>query len=257
MSALDAFRRNIWIYMMGGVRLGMMPRDWLQSAVPPILSPRLDPDSCEHKDIKRYGNAHGRFARCNQCLRKWRWNTKKGDWDIWYSRGDGSPSSSSAPLPLPQPSSKATPPSGASPKKIKPKFKAAPAALQRQARIRDYERTDPTSTPLSGWTNFRLGYTLHTDHLDEQGRYELFQILEQESPLQAEPTTVAEHIFLNEETYQPQREKLEMLADRKRHERLAEMGVLREEDDEIMDWGLVDDELNHMVQSLNQLVPDP
>ncbi|CAK9103941.1 unnamed protein product [Durusdinium trenchii] len=220
-----------------------MPRDWLQSAVPPILSPRLDPDSCEHKDIKRYGNAHGRFARCNQCLRKWRWNTKKGDWDIWYSRGDGSPSSSSAPLPLPQPSSKATPPLGASPKKIKPKFKAAPAALQRQARIRDYERTDPTSTALSGWTNFRLGYTLHTDHLDEQGQYELFQILEQESPLQAEPTTVAEHIFLNEETYQPQREKLEMLADRKRHERLVEMGVLREEDDEIMDWGLVDHEL--------------
>ena len=81
--------------------------------------------------------------------------------------------------------------------------------------------------------------------------------MEQESPLQAEPTTVAEHIFLNEETYQPQREKLEMLADRKRHERLAEMGVLREEDDEIMDWGLVDDELNHMVQGLNQLVPDP
>ena len=72
------------------------------------------------------------------------------EWDIWYSRGDGSPSSSSAPLPLPQPSSKATPPLGASPKKIKPKFKAAPAALQRQARIRDYERTDPTSVPDLG-----------------------------------------------------------------------------------------------------------
>ena len=39
-----------------------------------------------------------------------------------------------------------------------------------------------------------------------------------------------------------------MLADRKRHERLAE--------DESMDWGLVDDELNQMVQGLNH-VPDP
>ena len=101
---------------------------------------------------------------------------------------------------------------------------------------------------MDGRTSAWATPALHTDHLDEQGRYELFQILEQESPLQAEPTTVAEHIFLNEETYQPQREKLEMLADRKRHERLAE--------DESMDWGLVDDELNQMVQGLNH-VPDP
>eukprot|EP00913_Durusdinium_trenchii_P001243 g1145.t1 len=44
----------------------------------------------------------------------------------------------------------------------------------------------------------------------------------------------SEYAFLNEEHFRPHREKLELAAGCKRHERLVELGVLREEDDEIM-----------------------
>ncbi|CAK9045906.1 unnamed protein product [Durusdinium trenchii] len=227
-SCLEAFKRNIWIYMAGGVRLGIMPKSWLDHAVPPEMSPRLHPEKCQHTVIKRYGNAHGRFARCQTCLRKWKWNNKKEDWDIWSSQGGGYLASSSRQLPLPQPSSKATASAGST-SKARPKPKAKSAAVPCSAW---------TST-LSGWTSFEMGYTLHTDHLTQEEQVEVFRILEQRSPLEAEPTTVAEFAFLNEEHFRPHREKLELAADRKRHERLVELGVLIEEDEEIMDWGLI------------------
>ncbi|CAK9010797.1 unnamed protein product [Durusdinium trenchii] len=229
-SCLEAFKRNIWIYMAGGVRLGIMPKAWLDHAVPPEMSPRLHPEKCQRTVIKRYGNAHGRFARRQTCLRKWKWNNKKEDWDIWSSQGGGSLASSSRQLPLPQPSSKATASAGST-SKARPKPKAKSTAA-------------PCSTwtsTLSGWTSFEMGYTLHTDHLTQEEQVEVFRILEQRSPLEAEPTTVAEFAFLNEEHFRPHREKLELAADRKRHERLAELGVLIKEDEEIMDWGLIDE----------------
>ncbi|CAK9114796.1 Protease Do-like 9 [Durusdinium trenchii] len=229
-SCLEAFKRNIWIYMAGGVRLGIMPKSWLDHAVPPEMSPRLHPEKCQHTVIKRYGNAHGRFARCQTCLRKWKWNNKKEDWDIWSSQGGGYLASSSRQLPLPQPSSKATASAGST-SKARPKPKAKSTAVPCSAW---------TST-LSGWTSFEMGYTLHTDHLTQEEQVEVFRILEQRSPLEAEPTTVAEFAFLNEEHFRPHREKQELAADRKRHERLVELGVLIEEDEEIMDWGLIDE----------------
>eukprot|EP00913_Durusdinium_trenchii_P023138 g21719.t1 len=95
--------------------------------------------------------------------------------------------------------------------KSKPKAKPTAAALLRQRRIRDMETTD---SQFSGWTNFRAGYTLHTDHLTEAQQREVFNILEQDSPLTVEPTTVAEYAFLNEESFKEQRKKMETAADR-------------------------------------------
>ena len=101
-----------------------------------------------------------------------------------------------------------------------------------------------------------MGYTLHTDHLTQEEQVEVFRILEQRSPLEAEPTTVAEFAFLNEEHFRPHREKQELAADRKRHERLVELGVLIEEDEEIMDWGLID-EIVKSEGPMDQMVHDP
>ena len=151
--------------MAGGVRLVMVTKAWLQRAVPPEMSPRFHPDKCDHKVIKRYGDAR-RFARCQSCLRKWKWNNKKEDWETWSSQGGGYLASSSRQLPLPKPSSKATASAGSS------------------SNIFDLDFNPFRLNEL------RDGLTIHTDHLTEDESVELFKILEQRSPLEAEPTTV-------------------------------------------------------------------
>lgn len=60
-SALEAFKKTLYMYMIGAVRLGIMPRSWLQEAVPPMLNNKKKPGECQHQQFKRYGNAHGRY----------------------------------------------------------------------------------------------------------------------------------------------------------------------------------------------------
>ena len=68
------FQKNLFYQMVIAVRLGMMPRSWLQEAVPPHVTLKNHPDRCDHQSIRRHGNAHGRFALCQECGMKWKWD---------------------------------------------------------------------------------------------------------------------------------------------------------------------------------------
>ena len=92
--------------MVVAVRLGLMPRSWLQEAVPPHVTLKNHPHRCDHQNIKRHGNAHGRFALCQDCGMKWKWDNNLEKWVDFH----GSRSSSTRLLPLPSPSSIATRP---------------------------------------------------------------------------------------------------------------------------------------------------
>ena len=78
------------------------------------------------------------------------------------------------------------------------------------------------------------------DHLTEDQRYEVWQIVHQPSPLDGPHNTLADHIFHNEETFRDAREALERTADEARWTRLMELGVLTNPDDPIYDWDNVE-----------------
>ena len=77
---------------------------------------------------------------------------------------------------------------------------------------------------------------LHTDHLTEAQQLELFNILQQESPLLQEATSWEMHAYLNEESYRQDREEWERQEDQKRWDRLYEMEVLINPDNEVYEW---------------------
>jgi hypothetical protein len=52
---------------------------------------------CDHSNIKRYGNMHGRFAQCLECLVRFKWVNE--EWVRHSQRSAGSSSSSALPLP--------------------------------------------------------------------------------------------------------------------------------------------------------------
>ena len=54
---------------------------------------------CNHLNLKRYGNRHGRYAKCEnpKCGEKWKWNDALQGWE----GQSAAPSRSSAPLPPP------------------------------------------------------------------------------------------------------------------------------------------------------------
>ena len=53
---------------------------------------------CPHDKITRYGNRHGRYSRCEDCNKKWKWDDAAQKWLEPAVRGSRQP-------PLPSPSS--------------------------------------------------------------------------------------------------------------------------------------------------------
>ena len=35
---------------------------------------------CQHKQIRRYGNRHGSFAKCQECGKSWKWSEDLEKW---------------------------------------------------------------------------------------------------------------------------------------------------------------------------------
>ena len=78
---LIEFPRHFFVTMTTAVRLGILP-DSVYEAVPPELDVKFahPAGTCPHPDYVRYGNAYGKFARCKQCLKRWRWNADRQQW---------------------------------------------------------------------------------------------------------------------------------------------------------------------------------
>ena len=77
---------------------------------------------------------------------------------------------------------------------------------------------------------------LMLDHLTVEEKNEVFMITQQMSPLEMEPTNMAEFAFLNEEIHRESREEMERQQDQERWDRLIALGVILAPDDEIYDW---------------------
>ena len=94
------FVKATFVNMAVLVRLRVMPRKWLIDAIPPYQDPSLykDPEDCDHSRVRRYGNKFGRFARCEGCGRKYRWQPDLQLWCVDFTNSSGS-------SPLPAPSS--------------------------------------------------------------------------------------------------------------------------------------------------------
>ncbi|CAL1128378.1 unnamed protein product [Cladocopium goreaui] len=215
------------------INLSLMPRDVLQ-ALPPQVSIRASPDTCDHFQCKRYGNPRGRFAQCLQCLTKWKWNEAL---EKWQPHGPSAHSSRLRPLP---------PPSSATIATSVPSSTAATRAATSEAKAK--ATPGPTSNtsaaPQTQWTSFD-DMELHMDHLTEEEQVEVMQIMIQESPIRA--LQMGTHNWMweawaNDPGHEEDRQRVELQADQKRWDRLIELGVIQNPDSEIYDfeWNEVD-----------------
>lgn len=129
----------------------------------------------------------------------------------------------------------------------KSKGKSKPKTSQRRppyAQTTSSASSTATTSRMSNWTNFDT-WDLNVDHLPAELRHEVHLICEQDSPLDAEPSNLAEYIFLNEEIHEAGRRKMEHTANQRRVRRLIELGVIaeqpaNEDEDEMFDWSLQD-----------------
>ena len=80
------------------------------------------------------------------------------------------------------------------------------------------------------------------DHLDYEQQMEVFNITQQNSPLDVEAPNSLQMAFLTEEVYRDAREEMERRQDQQRWDRLIELGAIYPQDDEIYDWDTVDPE---------------
>lgn len=62
----------------------------------PMVMPTADQNPCLHPTFQRYGNAWGKYTRCQACYQRWKWNDKQGEWKL-----DGFSSKRSQPPPVP------------------------------------------------------------------------------------------------------------------------------------------------------------
>lgn len=100
-------------------------------------------------------------------------------------------------------------------------------------------RPPPQHSISSGWTKFQLPEMM-VEHLTQEQQLEVFNIVQQTSPLDMEPQNMAQAIFLSEEVYRESREEMERCQDQQRWDRLIELGAIEPQDDEIYDWDAVD-----------------
>ena len=116
----------------------------------------------------------------------------------WVARGQPKSSWQSRQLPAPssstttsfQPTSRTSPTTALA--KATPKTKTKAKPTQRRPRS-DFEIS-------SGWTTFNMS-EFRVDHLAASELNEVILITEHESPLMAEPQTMAQYAFLNEEVH--------------------------------------------------------
>lgn len=78
---------TVFLFLRRTVALGFRP-PWMTEPE------ELDVKDCKHSMAKRYGNRHGRFAKCLQCGARFKWNQTADTWDYMGSLP-------SSPLPLP------------------------------------------------------------------------------------------------------------------------------------------------------------
>ena len=140
-----------------------------------------DPNNqCTRRYFRRSGNRHGKYAQCQECLRKWRWNSTHGGWEAFTPASRSSPlmplpSSTNVldsswrshlqddipPLPLqeqrqmPLPTQR-RPASTSSKARPKPKTSASPWALLEETRRRALEQPVETETELGDLDEFDL-----------------------------------------------------------------------------------------------------
>ncbi|CAK9090716.1 unnamed protein product [Durusdinium trenchii] len=229
--AMSGYVSNLITYMAKAARLHLVPPDFLSRAFPPYDAHQvLSPKECDHLKVKRHGNAHGRFATCLGCNMKWRWNAAcenimgAKNWVTKLLYADYEVAALS-----------------------KSKGKSKPKTSQRRppyAQTTSSASSTATTSRMSNWTNFDT-WDLNVDHLPAELRHEVHLICEQDSPLDAEPSNLAEYIFLNEEIHEAGRRKMEHTANQRRVRRLIELGVIaeqpaNEDEDEMFDWSLQD-----------------
>lgn len=77
--------RILILNMVQAVRIGIRPRKWLSLQDPldlevmeEIVMKTREP--CQHETMQRYGNAHGRYAKCLMCHKKWKWSPELEKW---------------------------------------------------------------------------------------------------------------------------------------------------------------------------------
>ena len=230
--------------MVVAVRLGLMPRSWLQEAVPPHVTLKNHPHRCDHQNIKRHGNAHGRFALCQDCGMKWKWDNNLEKWVDFH----GSRSSSTRLLPLPSPSSIATPYHQAK-AAAKPKIKAMAKSRAVLEMEELYQPITEASIPQTGLAA----------QLEPSAKKMLLSILNH-SYFDLVPTMTEEevrqmrqdmidnmdaYVIENQQDIQrvmeTSRRTAEVFGNRNRQSQVPHFPINTEEDEEAYDWGLVED----------------
>ena len=83
-KTLMNFGKDYVKMMVGAVMLGFQLMSWLLRAIPPEMQEHTnkDPSECKHEYCKRYGNKHGRFAKCPECETRFWWNEATKKWDL-------------------------------------------------------------------------------------------------------------------------------------------------------------------------------
>ena len=91
-------------------------------------------------------------------------------------------------------------------------------------------------TPYT-WTIYDVDL-MNCEHLTQEQSTEVFNIVMQEDPRQATPTTWEQEAFLLEDVFYTAREEMAKMQDNRRRERLMELGVIEPAEEELYDWSL-------------------
>ena len=148
MTLMTAMKKTVRA-MVAAVRLSLLPQEILSALPPKMPEPIPRVRDCDHKECKRYGNAHGRFAKCLTCQAVFKWNQGQGVWEIRAK----SHSSSSASVPLPMPSPENTVlPTGTTPKsKPTAKPKHHPSGSSSRSQMRSQAPQQPSTGYEDAW----------------------------------------------------------------------------------------------------------
>lgn len=243
-SCLVNFKKNLFYQMVVAVRLGLMPRSWLQEAVPPHVTLKNHPSRCDHQNIKRHGNAHGRFALCQDCGMKWKWDNNLEKWVDFH----GSRSSSTRSLPLPSPSSIATPYHQAK-AAAKPKIKAiakSRAALEMEELYQPITEASIPPTGLAAQLEPSAKKMLLS--ILNHSYFDLVPTMTEEEVRQMRQDMIDNmdaYVIENQQDIQrvmeTSRRTAEVFGNRNRHSQVPHFPINTEEDEEAYDWGLVED----------------
>ena len=97
-AALRHYRLRLWAGVSTATRLGLLPADGYGTPLEDKETKKERIERCEHdpKDMRRYGNMHGSFSKCNKCGLRFRWHPDQG---LWIPDRDPPSSRSSVPPP--------------------------------------------------------------------------------------------------------------------------------------------------------------